>query len=153
MSQIPLFQHPLPQLIQETLYFYECQIRIKRLHEEYKGMVSESDDGRVLRFYTKNAIILRDPYYRRQHIWNFIPTGYFDVRYVCRVSKFHNYTSGMTNRRGYKNNVVDLPMIDLFNPTNFVKVNYHPSTRVLRRYQRNRTYIHSTLELLFSLSS
>lgn len=122
-------QHPFPQLIQEILYFYECKIRIKRLHEEYKVVVSVGYNGRVLMLRGGSAIILTDRQYRRRNIWNF--TGCCNgmgIRYVCKVSKSHNFTSGMTNRAGYNNNV-DTPIFDTI-PTNFV--DHHQRVLILR---------------------
>lgn len=130
----------IPQLIQETLYFYECKIRIKRLHEEYKKVVSYND--REVMLCERNAIILTDRYYRRYIIWNFtacLHGGNIELisctiskSHNCSISKYHNFTSGMTNRAGYNNNFAKPFHLT---PTNFA--NYPSGSKNPNGYYNN----------------
>ena len=97
----------LPKLVQETIYFYEWRIRIKRLHRKYKKKVILDDDAvwwkiygvgleEITLLYTVDWNCYRD----RLRVWRFIDGR----RHTYKLPSSYHYSSGMRNPQGYNNN-------------------------------------------------
>lgn len=110
--------HQLPYLIQEKLDWYGWRYRQKQIVVEYhkkfrvkKGYISICESLRewgilCITLYWDDAFLRVDPirigYISDPHRWTYVQYIMKNSYPIHRLSKYHNYSSGMTNPNGFK---------------------------------------------------